>query len=154
MSRKWTSRQLRQLDTMIRYADPRQRALDLLRNARRRAKKSGVEYSLSTEDIVIRVMTGRCEATGLRFSFDSVEDGALSPSLHRVDNSRGYTPGNVMVVCMMHNAAQREWGSKQLERYCRALVAALDGSESRHKASGRCVARGNRVNPSGRTALW
>ena len=74
----------------------------MLSGAKERAAENGRQFTLTIGDIRI---PPTCPITGVQF-FD--EDGRVinSPSLDRVDNSRGYTPENVRVISLKANFAK------------------------------------------------
>ena len=68
----------------------------LLNNARRRARRKGIDFEIDSSDIKI---PEKCPITGVKIEFG--DDGGLnlsSPSLDRIDNSKGYVKGNVAVI--------------------------------------------------------
>jgi hypothetical protein len=77
------------------------RALVLLGQARYRAKKKGIEFNLELSDIVIPKV---CPVLKIPLSAGSSSGGprGCSPSLDRIDNTKGYIKGNVQV--MSHKA--------------------------------------------------
>ena len=82
---------------------PRGRAYHMVNTAKRRAKEKGIPYELDLEDIHKRVLTGRCELTGIPLEFRPTEAwsrGAYAPSLQRKDPSKGYTRDNAQIVCL------------------------------------------------------
>ena len=73
----------------------------LLDNARRRTKKNGLVFEIDSSDIHI---PDYCPITGEKIHFG--DDGSLnlnSPSLDRIDNSKGYIKGNVAVISLKAN---------------------------------------------------
>lgn len=64
-----------------------------------RCKHDGIEFNLTPEDIEVPEF---CPVLGIKlvFGWDSMERGYRdsSPSVDRLDNSRGYVKGNVIVV--------------------------------------------------------
>ena len=66
----------------------------MVRNARRRALKSGVPFMLEREDISV---PDRCPALGVPFTPEN------PPSLDRIIPEMGYVPGNVIVVSLRAN---------------------------------------------------
>ena len=77
---------------------PLARARRLVRAARRRAKILGREFTITYKDIVI---PDRCPVLGTPL----IEHGLVvnSPSIDRIDNTRGYVPGNVCVISFRAN---------------------------------------------------
>lgn len=71
----------------------------MLQRSRRRAKDLGLEFNLTIDDIVIPEC---CPILGMKLTrtSDSKDD---SPSLDRIDNDRGYTRGNVVVISFRAN---------------------------------------------------
>jgi hypothetical protein len=63
---------------------------------------------LSRDFVVHGVLTGFCEATGLKFdlALKGKRLGALSPSLDKIDPNKGYVNGNVRIVCWLFNRAK------------------------------------------------
>lgn len=67
--------------------------------ARTRSRKKGIEFTISKEDIII---PKRCPITGcLLTKGDGYNPNAMS--LDRVDNKKGYIPGNVRVISRRAN---------------------------------------------------
>lgn len=98
------------------------RAKALLTLAKFRAKQKGMEFSLREEDISDALAAGVCELTGIPFNF---EDGRTwdSPSLDRIDSSKGYTPSNVRVVLYCLNVMANTWGENKIIEIADAIVA-------------------------------
>ena len=67
----------------------------LLSNAKERAKKLGLEFNLSIEDIKIPRF---CPVLGIPLKVNKGKVGPSSPTLDRIDNTRGYVKDNVIVV--------------------------------------------------------
>jgi hypothetical protein len=85
----------------------------MLSAARGRAKKQGIECSITVEDILIPDV---CPILGIPFGPNTRRgNGAFSdsPSLDKIDPTKGYVPGNVQVVSrkantMKSNATREE----------------------------------------------
>lgn len=73
-------------------------ASTLFYGAKQRAAKSGLAFDLELSDIVI---PERCPWLGVEIVAGS--GGGASPSLDRIDNSKGYVKGNVEVICWRAN---------------------------------------------------
>lgn len=86
----------------------------LLKTSKARAKKSGIEHSITIEDIVIPTY---CPI--LLLPLQPSTGGSASPnspSLDRVDNSLGYVPGNVRVISHRANSNKGSMTIEEIER--------------------------------------
>lgn len=86
----------------------------LYREAKNRAKRKGLEFSIELKDIII---TPVCPILLIPLI---VGDGKLtknSPSLDRVDNSKGYTKNNVMVISHLANTMKSSANKEELLRF-------------------------------------
>lgn len=95
--------------------DPRKK---LLYAARKRAKQNGLECTITVEDIVIPEL---CPALGIKLEArigagrQNREDISGSPSLDRIDNSKGYIPGNVAVISLRANMIKTDATAAELK---------------------------------------
>lgn len=67
--------------------------------AKSRAKARNIEFTITHSDIVIPM---HCPILGMKLSFDTVERDN-SPSIDRIDNSKGYTPDNIQIISWRAN---------------------------------------------------
>ena len=67
----------------------------LLETARKRAKQKGFDFNLTIEDIVIPDI---CPVLGIQLCKSNDKTLDSSPSLDRVDSTKGYVKGNVRVI--------------------------------------------------------
>lgn len=78
----------------------------MLRDARGRAKRKGLPFSITKADIAIPEL---CPVLGIPLIRSTGSVSPASPSLDRIDNSKGYIPGNVCVIShranMLKNSA-------------------------------------------------
>jgi hypothetical protein len=74
----------------------------MLQRAKTRAKDSGIEFSITLDDISI---PDTCPILGIAMNVNSGRPGAYrnSPSLDRLDPTRGYTPDNIWVISQEAN---------------------------------------------------
>ena len=77
------------------------REKNLYQLAKHRAKSKGIEFNIELSDIIIPEV---CPILGLpiKKAIDGNRD--LSPSLDRIDNSKGYIKGNIQVISFKANA--------------------------------------------------
>lgn len=98
-----------------------------MRRWRRSAKERSVYFDLPNAWLEDRLAKGVCEVTGLSLSTSyegSAHRNPLVPSVDRIDNSRGYTPDNVRLVCGWFNYARQDWP----DRIVRDVAAELLGN--------------------------
>ena len=93
------------------YCTTKGRARHMLNNATQRAKRNGIELSITHEWIEDKLISGICEVTGIPFVFQE-NDGkghhfnSFSPSIDRLDQSGPYSPDNCQVTCWIYNRAK------------------------------------------------
>ena len=88
-------------------------AKGLLKLAKQRVKSSGWELTITEEDIVVPEF---CPVFGVRLEFGRMADRDNSPSLDRIDSTKGYVPGNVAVICWAANKLKSNGTAEQLRR--------------------------------------
>jgi hypothetical protein len=81
------------------------------RNGRRRR---GEQHPVPRLDIQRLLLDQNylCPVTG--HVLEPVFDGPWQPSIDRIDNAKGYEPGNMRVVALIANLAMNVWGEKPL----------------------------------------
>jgi len=97
------------------------RGLALLTLARFRAKQKGLEFTITQMDIDPKIKHGCCELTGIRFNLKGGKTWD-SPSIDRIDASKGYTKDNVRVVLYCVNVMANVWGADKIVEIAKAIV--------------------------------
>lgn len=88
----------------------------LFMSAKARAKKKKLEFSIEYQDVYIPEI---CPALGIKIdkfledTSQSNESRASSPSLDRIDNSKGYIKGNVAVISYRANIIKGQGTAEQ-----------------------------------------
>lgn len=73
---------------------------------RQRARAKGLEFALTVGDVLAAwPKDERCPVCGREFIRGKSEDRC--PSIDRIDNAAGYTPANVLVICLGCNGRSR-----------------------------------------------
>lgn len=70
-------------------------------NAKKRAKIKGLDFNLTLEDINVQE---RCPVLGRPYTIGGGPSNKdMSPSLDRIDSTKGYVTGNVRVISLRAN---------------------------------------------------
>ena len=81
------------------------------REAQRRAKKRGLEFDITIDDIVI---PDYCPLLGMKLEVNTQGAQYNSPSLDRIDSSRGYTKDNIWVISHRANTVKNDASLEEL----------------------------------------
>ena len=90
-------------------------------NAKQRAKRSGIEFTISKDDIRI---PETCPVLGISLATPEERVGKQkdnSPSLDRIDSRKGYTPDNVWVVSYLANRMMSNATPEQLLTFAASM---------------------------------
>jgi len=91
----------------------------ILRGVRHRAKRKGLAFDITADDLIVPEF---CPVLGVR-----LEPGnglsPNSPSVDRVDNSKGYVKGNVRVISTRANALKGDATPAEVQK----LLAYMEG---------------------------
>lgn len=108
-----------------RLTEPLARAQYLVRAARDRAKRKGLECTITAEEIVWQIELGICAVTGIPFNMETRKGRhPFTPSVDRIDHTLGYVSGNVRVIIWALNAMRGTWGDEVLLQVADALRGA------------------------------
>jgi hypothetical protein len=95
----------------------------MLSNAKIRAKKKGVPFSIKSEDIrSIWPADNKCPILKVKFEmgYSKVvgirKDRFYAPSLDRVDPKLGYVPGNLLIICDIVNRMKQDASIEIMEK--------------------------------------
>jgi len=85
----------------------------LFRIAKARARKSNIEFSITTDDIIVPI---NCPVLGIPLTFDNKRLNENSPTLDRINNSFGYVKGNVCVISGRANRIKNDGTAEEHEK--------------------------------------
>lgn len=85
----------------------------LMYSCRASAKAKGLDFTIKAQDIVIPLV---CPVLGIPILECMGRPGPSSPSVDRIDNSKGYVPGNIVVVSYRANILKRDATKEELRR--------------------------------------
>lgn len=88
----------------------------MLQSAKERAKKKGLEFNIDFYDIVIPEF---CPILGIKLQNGTGKPQASSPSLDRIDQSRGYIKGNIQVISYKANTMKNDASVEMLLRFAK-----------------------------------
>ena len=98
-------------------------ALYLFSVAKKRAKKFGIEFTISVADIVV---PKKCPILGTDIDV-LTSNSQTGASLDRIDNSKGYVPGNVAVISRKANRVKSDASIDILEAIIAYMKKAMHG---------------------------
>ena len=84
----------------------------LYKNIKSRCKRTGREFSIDLEDIII---PEKCPVFGFELKREDKQTWMFAPSVDRIDSSKGYTKGNITVVSRRANILKRDATVEELE---------------------------------------
>ena len=92
----------------------------MFRAARARARRDGLEFNITVEDIEI---PNTCPVFGIPLKVNRLEDGRRdSPSLDRIDPLKGYTKDNIQVISNFANTMKQNATAEELLAFARWVV--------------------------------
>lgn len=95
----------------------------LLISAKGRAKRFGMDFNISEEDLV---MPEFCPLLGIPICISDNVASSNSPSVDRIDNSKGYIKGNVMIISYKANTCKNSLTLDQLRLFSHNIIGVLD----------------------------
>lgn len=100
----------------------------LVVRTRTSAKRRGLEFDLTEQFLAERLGPMRCEATGQKLNWDTCfgqgggKPGPFTPSIDRIDSSKGYTQDNVRIVSLRFNQCKRDLTDEEFAALCREFL--------------------------------
>jgi hypothetical protein len=79
------------------------KARDMIYNARRRAREKNIEFSITLDNLPWQTQDYCRAFPWVKLIWNNPKWQDDSPSLDRIDNSRGYVPGNVEIISLRAN---------------------------------------------------
>lgn len=92
---------------------------EIFRKCKYRAEQRGLEFNLELEDIVIPEL---CPVLEVPFQFGSKDNYSYSPSIDRIDNSKGYVKGNIQIISMKANTMKNSATPEELHNFCKNIL--------------------------------
>lgn len=122
--RKENNTYAKQRETLWRERNPERR---LLASTRQSAKLKGLEHTITKEDIVIPKI---CPYLGITIDTSAGNGKRFdSPSVDRVDNSKGYTKDNIEVISNLANTMKNKATKEQLVSFAQRIMLLYDSNK-------------------------
>lgn len=95
-------------------------------NAKRRAKTKGYEFNIELIDIIIPKY---CPYLNIPLIYGVKGDYENTPSLDRLDNSKGYVKGNILVVSKKGNSMKNSASFEELKTFCTNILKMIESKD-------------------------
>lgn len=91
----------------------------MVQRARVRAVKAGLPFEITVNDIIVPTC---CPILGCEFVLGSKGDYKYSPSIDRLDPTKGYTKGNVRIISTLANTMKNSATLEQLIAFSKNII--------------------------------
>lgn len=97
----------------------------MIREARERARRKGLTINITKDDLAVPDM---CPILGIPLAVASGQHGPGrgSPTIDRIDATRGYERDNVQVISCLANRMKNDATFAELRLFCTSILSMLD----------------------------
>ena len=112
---------LKNLEAMREHDRKRGASIDrgLIQPARKRAKQRGLEFNIEISDIKIPEY---CPVLGIKLERGQKNSCRSSPSLDRIDSTKGYIKGNVWIISHLANTMKSNATTEELTCFAKWVL--------------------------------
>lgn len=89
------------------------------KSAKNRAAKKGLEFNIEESDIIIPAI---CPLLNIPIMFGTRKDYNSSPSIDRIDNTKGYIKGNIWIISKKANTMKNSATLEELHTFCTNML--------------------------------
>ena len=89
------------------------------KKAKDRAQKYGLDFNIEESDIIIPEM---CPILEVPLEFGTKGNYEFSPSIDRIDNSKGYVKGNIQIISKKANSMKNSASAEELRTFCKNIL--------------------------------
>lgn len=119
--------------------DPINRAKYIYSRTKDGARRRGIGFNITTDDVIPALERGVCQMTGLQFYLGKPNNGVsthpYAPSIDRIDSNKDYTKDNIRVVLWAVNAATNQFTDKEMLPILKAMVRAMEENVKQESAT-------------------
>lgn len=94
----------------------------ILKQCKARSVRKGIEFNIELEDIIIPEY---CPLLEEKLEPGTKEDYYFSPSVDRLDSSKGYIKGNIRIISMLANTMKNCATEEQLLKFSKNIIKYL-----------------------------
>lgn len=87
--------------------------------ARQRAKKHNLEFNIDVSDIII---PEKCPIIEVPLVFGTKGNYEYSPSIDRIDTTKGYIKGNIAIISKKANSMKNNATLEELQNFCKNIL--------------------------------
>lgn len=112
-----------------------QTLLQRYHGAKERSVKQGLAFDLTLDYLLLlwKQQEGICALSGIPMTFDRYQGRIpTNVSIDKIDRDKGYTIGNIQLVCMACNQIKSDWSEEVMYNICKKIVKQY---ESKNKKS-------------------
>lgn len=91
----------------------------MLNRARKRAEKYNLEFNLEYSDIII---PEKCPILEVPLELGTKNNYEYTPSIDRIDNSKGYIKGNIQIISKKANSMKNLASLEELKIFCTNIL--------------------------------
>lgn len=118
-SKKWYDENRLRVSNVARETRIKSPEKVLLTGARTRAKRKKLEFNIDAKDVIVPEL---CPILGIKLEIGDKRVQESSPTIDRIDNSKGYIKGNVQVISYKANTMKSNANPEELVLFAKWII--------------------------------